>query len=474
MRKGALPIELEEFLSKSGNVLAVKGSAGTGKTTFGLDLIDCLDDPSSGMYISTRVSELKLARQFPWMNERWKDRMMYLSSISNKENMILESARFFGEPKKQLANVSSISENISTKALVVIDSIQGLGKRLNVSADEMIDRFSQDVLPGARANLVVISESAEEDKLDYLCDGLVTLKMEPFNGRIFRKMVISKLRGTRISHPEHTFSLEGGKFVFVNPVQHWFEVPSDVKDKKCPIPIATEEGKVSLGNPSIDALLEGGVRPGTYVMFVVDRAVPNSIIHHLKIPFIVDGLNKGHAAIVIPALSTTAEDVHGFLLNCVEKEIVDSHTRLLSENAGLDSKSKKYLIIVEPQCTSNEDNAKVSEAEQEMRNLTKKPLYRAIGIDYEDAKYANEHTQLVKNIASNIATGHRLGDVTVSFLREGMELVQRLSAIVDVILYVRSLDGTIALYGEKPSTGLYSIKPDYSAGVPRVELRAIV
>src|SRR5579863_3460818 len=65
---GGVPPEVVSFLSgKGGRSLIVKGGAGTGKTTFGLELLDRVGEPERSFYLSTRVGDEALYRQFPWL-----------------------------------------------------------------------------------------------------------------------------------------------------------------------------------------------------------------------------------------------------------------------------------------------------------------------------------------------------------------------------------------------------------------------
>jgi KaiC/GvpD/RAD55 family RecA-like ATPase len=68
---GALPREIIDFLlSPGGHSLLIKGDAGTGKTTMALQIIEALSDRQPEYYLSSRVSDVALYHQFPWLNER--------------------------------------------------------------------------------------------------------------------------------------------------------------------------------------------------------------------------------------------------------------------------------------------------------------------------------------------------------------------------------------------------------------------
>ncbi len=67
-RIGGVPPEVIEFLSgRGGRSVIVKGGAGTGKTTFGLELLEKVGKPAQSFYLSTRVGDEALYRQFPWL-----------------------------------------------------------------------------------------------------------------------------------------------------------------------------------------------------------------------------------------------------------------------------------------------------------------------------------------------------------------------------------------------------------------------
>src|SRR6266581_8321453 len=68
---------LMKFLESSGNILLIRGSPGTGKTTLALELLRRMEGPRIGqrtvppnrLYISSRVSPPRLRKHFPWLNE---------------------------------------------------------------------------------------------------------------------------------------------------------------------------------------------------------------------------------------------------------------------------------------------------------------------------------------------------------------------------------------------------------------------
>ena len=70
---------LEFFRNPGGHSMIAKGSAGTGKTTFALQLTEELGGIATSFYMSTRVSDESLYNQFPWLRDRMKKAAMEIA-----------------------------------------------------------------------------------------------------------------------------------------------------------------------------------------------------------------------------------------------------------------------------------------------------------------------------------------------------------------------------------------------------------
>jgi KaiC/GvpD/RAD55 family RecA-like ATPase len=71
--KGKIPQVMLDFMrATGGHSLMLKGDAGTGKTTLALQIIEELAEEQPEYYLSTRVSDEALFRQFPWVRDRAK------------------------------------------------------------------------------------------------------------------------------------------------------------------------------------------------------------------------------------------------------------------------------------------------------------------------------------------------------------------------------------------------------------------
>jgi Cdc6-like AAA superfamily ATPase len=76
-----LPLEIHKFfLNPGGHSLIIKGRAGTGKTTLVLQMLEEVFTGLDNFYLSSRVSDTSLYKQFPWLlNKERNERLIHAS-----------------------------------------------------------------------------------------------------------------------------------------------------------------------------------------------------------------------------------------------------------------------------------------------------------------------------------------------------------------------------------------------------------
>src|SRR5919197_1298387 len=237
---GRIPREVVEFFNApGGHSLIVKGPAGTGKTTFALQITEELDEVNASHYLSSRVSDESLFRQFAWLKDRLKPAYEF------------------------------VDKRLPERSLVLIDSIDALGEHYGLPASRLITVLQKDLVEGSKQNVLYVLESSGETRLDYLGDGVLSLASTEYQGRRLRVLTIEKLRGQQVRQHRYLYTLEGGRLTAfdlreeVRPVkpQMWKAVPDLAKDR------------VSTGLEALDRLT-GGLTRGRVVAFEVSSAVP--------------------------------------------------------------------------------------------------------------------------------------------------------------------------------------------------------
>jgi len=193
---------MSRFLESPGNVLLIQGAPGTGKTTLALELLNEMRGTRIGphtisankVYVSSRVSSSKLHRHFPGVHE-------VLDSMSGKEAAGSET-RVGGDSR--IAGAANIVGRILTlkrakqKGIIVVDSWEGAVTNATEEERRALETAIFQDLDASKLSAVIVSESENSPKLDYLVDGIVTLSLSDLEDRTVRSVVVNKLRRFRL------------------------------------------------------------------------------------------------------------------------------------------------------------------------------------------------------------------------------------------------------------------------------------
>ncbi len=220
------------FNQRFGKSLAVKGTPGTGKTTFCLELASQLIETQPIMYLSSRFTDEPLKDSFPFVEDisyRFNPGKMdsvkslkYVNTdhLSKLEKTLEEKSsigRIVFDISEVLPELNSIykfvDKNIDLGPIVILDSIEALAEKYGMEADYLFSVLQNDIVEKSGAGIILILESTGDERLEYYCDGVVSLKNELQSNYITRSLRIEKLRGLSIgSIPVFAHSLLNGRF----------------------------------------------------------------------------------------------------------------------------------------------------------------------------------------------------------------------------------------------------------------------
>lgn len=492
---GKLPEEIIRFLqTEGGHSLIVKGSAGTGKTTFSLQLIEEIKGLQNSYYLSTRVSDESLYLQFPWLKQKIEESKLKIAEKAEKLNVDrtelrkLEGqielgeadefgAQFHGEVDEEgivldlgsyLPEVDviydTIEEALPRKTLVVIDSINALSERYGIPAPKLINTFQRDLVESTKANVIYVLENSKETMLDYLGDGVVSLfHTSDRNGRRIRMMDIQKLRGCEIPHSKYIYTLLGGRLRVFGPQRfnghavkgHW----NPISDPN--------EFLVSTGCKELDELLGGGLKRGSINLVEIGDNIQTEHADIFEDSLVCNFASKNRGVVWIPTKKATSNTVKEAIGPQLPNHALEDNVRVY-EKYGEGGADGIYHHI------EGNDVAQDLEWRTAKYDLSKSesPVLLLTSFDTMEAIYATNN--LVEDISDVLTFIRRMGDIFVGITTPSTISTQRLSDIARTHIKMENIGGTTVVYCEKPHTELYAMEISMENGYPMAKLSPIL
>jgi len=501
--KGELPEELLEFLRlDGGHSLIVHGEPGTGKTTLALQLIEALDAEQNTLYISTRVSDMSLYLQFPWLRERARrnrllmDARSFLRSLSaapnseevrnsalalldtlssrgayempdtvartelkklegDIEGLDVDSEMYDDEslvfdlgsdmPEIDLA-YDSVEGALPRRSLVIFDSIDALSEKYGVPANKLVTSVQKDLVENSGANVVYILESAGTSHIDYLGDGVIHMNSAETEGRRYRETIISKLRGYEIKHHRHIITLSGGRIYDITIRERPHVGPGMWR---LPGKFLTD-GRYSTGNSDIDAVLGGGLSPSEVLLIEISSQAAREYADEIVYRMIAAFASEGHGVSWLPSRRRGREEIVKRMDRDISFERIEKNIQLLEY--GREESINRYL--------GNRLEGKDVQTDLDWGGVEyslrgrKVPFLSVIGMDTLQAIYGKDAPlQIFEHIG---AVKHSEG-IFVMLVGTDDEHISRLSAIAEHHLVVDMLHNAPVIYGKKPFTCLYGM-----------------
>src|SRR5439155_725754 len=319
-----------EFHEVPGNVLLIQGAPGTGKTTLAFEILNAVAD-SRRVYASSRVSPVKLRIQFPWIDEVIDS----MSGRSSKASWNDEFHDLRGSDTDSVFSKIVRLKQAKEKSILVVDSWEGALRNATPEGRKMLESAVMSELDQTKVSVILVSEAERADNLGYLVDGVVTLKQSELDGRRVRSLGIDKLRGFKVESQYSPFSLEKGRFTFLDEEEYENGPPSIVRN---PEKIPHTATHYSTGSRKLDQLLGGGVRKGAFFMIDTESDVsPQSLrllINMIRSNFV----NQGGACFSVSTGTFSSESSAEALRPYVGDKALGERLRIVEFNSQLPSK----------------------------------------------------------------------------------------------------------------------------------------
>jgi KaiC/GvpD/RAD55 family RecA-like ATPase len=500
--KGIPDALLDFFRGPGGHSLIVKGAAGTGKTTFALQLTEELGSVENSYYMSIRVSDHSLYNQFPWLEEKieFKKRIAPTrverkpeeeeGKVDRTELMKLEGRIEMGEEDEhsiydkisegevtetglildlgsdlpEIDMAYDVIENaLPGKSLILIDSINALAERYGIHPSKLMNTLQKDLVETSSSDVLYVLESAGETQLDYLGDGVITFTSEEHEGRRLRIMKIEKLRGTEIRQHKCAYTLDGGRIKTFGFEK--IEIP-EAKSPWEPIPDISQSW-ISTGSEELDALI-GGFQKGTIVALEVGGNVDTLYSDMLKTSLLSNFIALGRGVAFVPEKKASSEMVRDEIMPFVGEELFERCMRVFEPSATTSIEGSKIALSMEGSDVDNE--LKWSNIEYHL-SQAEHPILSLMGFDTLEAVFGHS---VIEDMAGHMSSIRKAKDIFLGIVTSTTSSTAPLANLAHTHLKIENIDGSVVLFGEKPYTELHALSFDHSKGHPKALLTPII
>lgn len=478
----SIPIELKKFFNlPGGHSLILRGEAGAGKTTMALQIIESQSSTDNSFFLSTRVSDYLLLRQFPWLgaglfdedvvswmksNSTWFEELQHSFETERKESLMKDETKqdvcldklrrsslnlekdpnlLKDERAADFANLeniySEIKRTLPKRSLVVVDSVDALAEVHGLSNADLVKMLQKDLVEGYGANVVFILESNDRS-IDYLVDGSVVLETISFHNRLVRQLRISKLRSCPIEQPHYIYTLNGGRITCFDNINdnnflenvHW-KKESDINDR------------ASFGWSDLDRLTLGGLQKGSIALIELGNDIPTSIVSFVERSLVSNFASMKRGVLWIPLNEASVENARTQLLSTLDQPMIDGHVRILEVAAHSERAfTAPYVHSVEGSDIMTD--LKWKNISYSLPN-SEAPFLSLVGFDTLESIYGE---RVSDKLSEHLSAVRRNKGVFVGITSPSTKSNQRLSDIASIHLKIERIDGNIIVYSEKPYT----------------------
>lgn len=446
---GAMPSSFLEALDTSrGYIVAILGLPGTGKSLFASELFRSREDTC--LLITTSENIEFTRNSISGFSDSWEDRFIPVSpntvSVEDCAGSTLSDvlSPFVESPK-----------GLETADVVIIDSWSNLLHYLRESDRARMQRLVTRQARESKKRLVLVAEGDLARPLNvslrHLSDLVVNLRKIHKHERMYRELVIEKMRCHALEQEAFLFTLHNGRFTSIPWYQHQYPA---ITIEKEPIEDLSDQ-TVSTGNESLDDLLGGGLKKGSMNLLEVENlAAP--YLETIYIPFLSNHLNLGRPAIVLLPEGWSPDRFIDGLRRFVGTEKISHQVVFFGRQTSRDLPNCRELDD-DPWKTLQEIRYESTQLEREF-NQTATAL---LSLDSLENRYG---VRAVRSLVGAVtASLSQTGRVIMGILGMNQD-VKSESLSPNTHLRIEDIDGVLSLHGMIPRSNYLAVKPIRTTG----------
>ncbi|MBN2230751.1 MAG: hypothetical protein JW779_14275 [Candidatus Thorarchaeota archaeon] len=457
---GGIPPSIEEVLSAQNSfILVVLGSPGTGKSLFVQEILRKFDN--SVMIITSAENYTTINQYLSKEIDGWENRHVTKSFSKKMAGEMAEEAVF----DQHIQQMLQLDSTPPTGDIVIIDSWTDFIEPLDTTQRYLTQQTLIHSARNERKKLVLVTEGNWQDQkslsLFHSADGVIKLEKIRDNQRMYRQVVIEKMRSHPINQDSFLFTLHHGRFTYIPWYQHEYPAITVERD---PIPDASPEF-MSTGNASLDHLLSGGFKKGHLTLVEVDDlSVP--YLETIYIPFLSNHLQQGRPAIILLPEGWSPESFSKSLTQFVDKSLIEEQLVYFGRQA-LGTHSNTRGIDLDPWKTLQEIRYESGVLERKFDH----EVTELFALDTLENMYgATNVRSLMAEISASLSSTQR---TTISILSRDQEIRSE-SISHHVHLRVQEISGVLSVCGVNPRTNYLAVRQILSSGFLDYDLLPIV
>jgi circadian clock protein KaiC len=280
-----------------GNVVLVEGTAGTGKTTLGMEFIyrgaTEFDEP--GLIVLFEVSPDKLVRDaalFGWdlpelerqgrVKIVFTTRQVFQQEVQQADSLLLDEAAAIG------------ARRIFVDGLVRrIPSDHDAGRNTPEAFHLLVEGLQRERLTAMLGVEVAASGGGGLGSLpeEFIADTVIHLRNEPMERAVQRSIEVVKARGQDYRMGRHSFSIVDGKGL---EVYRRVQSPRDLEREEAAA--YNTDVRVTTGVPGLDEMMHGGYFLGSTTLVVGITGSGKSV---MALQYIAEGARLGERSIML-------------------------------------------------------------------------------------------------------------------------------------------------------------------------------